>query len=231
MKRSVRSAAMLDGSAALSNMGQELGVASSRTYAQDSLHRLFKHLADGNYKENRRYDTDQESLHLFYLAELFPRGDREDAGMSDMVAAEEKTADNSNIYDQCHGNNHWAATAKLRPHELPQRRSVLVARQEWEGYVVEIKKNFLVARLTDLTAGSKYESEEATIPLNEIADSDKEKMTIGSIFRWVFGYELSPMGDKKQVSQIVFRDLPRMTKEDFAKGKEWAKKIKTILSK
>ena len=90
-------------------------------------------------------------------------------------------------------------------------RATLHALQEWEGYVVEVERDELVARLVDLTAGSTHEEEEAVIPLAEISECDVAAVRVGSIFRWVIGYERSPSGTKKRVSQIVFRDLPRMT--------------------
>lgn len=104
-------------------------------------------------------------------------------------------------------------------------KSVEMILQEWEGHVVSIEKDAFVARLVDLTAGMQYESEEATIPLKELSDTDIAKMDIGSIFHWVIGYERSPEGSRKRVSQIVFRDLPRMTEDDLRAGKEWASKI------
>ena len=69
--------------------------------------------------------------------------------------------------------------------------------QEWEGYVVEIGDTDFTARLVDLTAGSSYEEEEATVPLNELSDNDIVKLRIGSLFRWVIGYERSPAGTKR----------------------------------
>ena len=99
------------------------------------------------------------------------------------------------------------------------------ALQEWEGYVVELNDAEFTARLTDLTAGASYAGEEADIPLEEISESDAARMKVGSIFRWVIGYERSPAGAKKRVSQIVFRDLPRITKSDLRAGKEWTSKI------
>ncbi len=94
--------------------------------------------------------------------------------------------------------------------------------QEWEGYVLEIVDKHFVARLIDLTAGSAQEEEEATIPLAELSDEDAAKMRRGSIFRWVIGYERSAMGTKKRVSQIVFRDLPAISKADLQAGGQWA---------
>lgn len=96
--------------------------------------------------------------------------------------------------------------------------------QEWEGYVVEMRGDEFVARLVDLTAGSTHEEEEAIIPKAMISGNDLATAVVGSIFRWVIGYERSPGGTKKKrVSRIVFRDLPRMTERDFREGRRWAR--------
>ena len=108
---------------------------------------------------------------------------------------------------------------------LPHRAPMVSfhALQEWEGYVVEMCATDFVAHLTDLTAGASHEQEEATIPLTELSDHDAARMTTGSVFRWVIGYERSPAGTKKRVSQIVLRDLPAMTEADLRSGEEWAR--------
>ncbi len=98
------------------------------------------------------------------------------------------------------------------------------ALQEWEGYVLEKGDDEFTARLLDLTAGSLQEEEEAVIPLAEISEDDLKRLHPGSVFRWVIGYERSASGTKRRVSQIVFRDLPVVTKQDLAEGKEWARK-------
>ena len=97
--------------------------------------------------------------------------------------------------------------------------------QEWEGYIIEIGDTDFVARLVDLTAGATLEEEEALIPLTEISDNDAAGMQLGSIFRWVIGYERSAAGTKKRVSQFVFRDLPVVTKSDLRDGESWAREI------
>ena len=99
------------------------------------------------------------------------------------------------------------------------------ALQEWEGYVASIEGDTFVARLVDVTAGHTHESEEAIIPLEELSSRDAANMALGDIFRWVIGYEHSPAGERKRVSQIVFRELPRMTESDFREGREWAEKV------
>ncbi len=111
------------------------------------------------------------------------------------------------------------------PLPLPRRAPTASfhALQEWEGYVVEMRATDFLAHLTDLTAGAPHEQEEATIPLSELSDHDAARMTTGSVFRWVIGYERSPAGTKKRVSQIVLRDLPAMTEADLRSGEEWAR--------
>ena len=107
------------------------------------------------------------------------------------------------------------------PHRAPT--ASFHALQEWEGYVVEMRATDFVAHLTDLTAGASHEQEEAIIPFTELSDHDAARMTAGSMFRWVIGYERSPAGTKKRVSQIVLRDLPAMTEADLRGGEEWAR--------
>lgn len=108
----------------------------------------------------------------------------------------------------------------------PTDAATFIALQEWEGHVLEINGDEFVAALVDLTAGSSHEEEEAIIPLSEIADEDATALRVGAIFRWVIGYERSRSGTKKRVSQIVFRDLPRVTERDLQQGREWARETR-----
>ena len=52
--------------------------------------------------------------------------------------------------------------------------------QEWEGYVVEIGDGDFTGRLTDLTAGHSWDSEEAVVPLEELSDYDRARLRQGS---------------------------------------------------
>ncbi len=119
---------------------------------------------------------------------------------------------------------------KVSKEHTASNRATLHALQEWEGYVVEIRAGEFVARLIDLTAGLLHESEEAIIPLAEISERDAATMVVGSIFRWVIGYERSHEGTRSRKSQIVFRDLPRMTEADLREGEEWARKVSQSLN-
>lgn len=103
--------------------------------------------------------------------------------------------------------------------------SVFHALQEWEGYVTAIHQTEFFARLVDITAGASTEEEEARIPLAEISDDDAQRLRLGSIFRWVIGYERSSFGTKKRVSHIVLRDLPTLTRRDIRDGQTWAEEV------
>ena len=106
----------------------------------------------------------------------------------------------------------------------PSSPVTLHALQEWEGYVTEINNAEFTANLTDLTAKATVAVEEATIPMDEVSEADAAKMQVGSIFRWVIGYERTA-GTKKRVSHIVFRDLPAITESDVRDGEDWARRI------
>lgn len=128
--------------------------------------------------------------------------------------------------------NESSATAAVRPHTTATPAASLHALQEWEGYVTEIKESEFVANLLDVTAGDIYAGEEAVIPLDEISETDAAKMHTGSIFRWVIGYERAPSsGNKRRVSQIVFRDLPAFTKRDLKEAEEWAEEMMAVFDK
>lgn len=101
--------------------------------------------------------------------------------------------------------------------------------QEWEGYVISINDDDFEARLLDLTARAKREEEEATIPYSEISEKERNEMRLGSIFRWTIGYESSPSGTRRMISQIVFRNLPVVTQRDADEAWEWALETRRLL--
>ena len=96
--------------------------------------------------------------------------------------------------------------------------------QEWEGYVILKGTEDFTVRLLDLTKSSTYEEEEAVIPFSEITNDERKSMRLGSIFRWVIGYERSASGTKQRVSRIVFRDLPVVTKQEITEADQRAKR-------
>ena len=108
----------------------------------------------------------------------------------------------------------------------------MTALQEWEGRVVAVREEEIVALLFDVTAAEAsseserdIEDEEAVIPLSEIDEADLKHLREGSIFRWVIGYGYTRSGRRRRISDIVFRDLPAITVHDRALGEAWAKRM------
>ena len=95
--------------------------------------------------------------------------------------------------------------------------------QEWEGWVVEIREDNFVGRLVDVTAGSTHEEEEAEIPLAQISDRASTQLRLGSVFRWMVGYERSVSGAKNRVSKIEFLNIPPLTKKAWEESRAWAR--------
>ena len=114
----------------------------------------------------------------------------------------------------------------LPPPVKPVPTASLHPMQEWEGYVIKVGEDEFEAQLLDLTAGDPVPREEAVIPLEEIDDDDRHTLAVGSVFRWVIGYERSPAGTRKAVSQIVFLDLPPVREIDLERGREWADRLR-----
>jgi len=118
---------------------------------------------------------------------------------------------NHNFSDMTRGSS-WAHP--IRPlAETP--RPKFVAKQEWEGIVVEVAEDSIIAVLLDITAGDELPSEQATFPLDEIQEGDRDLIKLGAVFRWTIGYQTLPGGTKQRVSQIVFRRLPQWTGLDM----------------
>lgn len=117
-----------------------------------------------------------------------------------------------------HGRYGTASTYRLPP-------VVFHPLQEWEGRIVEVLDNEFVARLLDITAGSSYDHEEATIPFDEIADRDRDKICLGSFFRWVVGYQRFAVGTKRHTSQIVFREFPDASEEERRESQDKADQL------
>ena len=123
------------------------------------------------------------------------------------------------------------------PEPLPETRHWVTMHplQEWEGYIIGMRESQFVARLRDLTAESsasdreRVPEEEATVSSSEVSDEDLGRMQVGSVFRWVIGYERAATGTKRRISQIVFRDLPSLTQEDKIEGLSWAREIMASL--
>jgi hypothetical protein len=109
--------------------------------------------------------------------------------------------------------------------EQGRARASFYALQEWEGYVTEILEDSFRAILVDITAKSSEPEEQIQLSFDELAfEEDKSSMRIGSIFRWAIGYERMASGQRKRVSQILFRKRPAWTKADLSAARSAAQR-------
>jgi hypothetical protein len=94
--------------------------------------------------------------------------------------------------------------------QLP-REEVL---QEWEGQVQEVGERVFSARLVDLTAGEKEETEESDLPIDDLVEADRGLLVPGAVFRWIIGYRWSN-GEKERFTRVVIRRLPIWTEQEI----------------
>lgn len=99
-----------------------------------------------------------------------------------------------------------APLIRLAPLRAPRRRFDIVL--QWEGVVREIEGDSVRAELLDLTDPSAA-MEIMEIPLAEIPVGDQPLLKEGSVFYWSIGYETSPGGQIRRVSEIRVRRTPR----------------------
>ena len=72
--------------------------------------------------------------------------------------------------------------------------------------------------------------EEGVFEIECVSDNDKQLMKVGAVFRWTLGYERSPSGTKKKVSQVVFRRLPAWSKRDIDESNKEAAMLAAFFS-
>ena len=102
--------------------------------------------------------------------------------------------------------------------------------KEWEGYVVDVVEDHMIANLIDLTARENRPSSTVEIPLEELEPADIKRLRPGMIFRWAIGYLRTPTGTRKRTSNIVFRNLPQWTKQELAEAKKKAAEMAKYFS-
>jgi CheY-like chemotaxis protein len=101
--------------------------------------------------------------------------------------------------------------------------------QEWEGQVQEVGSNYFSARLVDLTAGEKEETEEAELPLDDLIESDRALVVPGAVFRWIIGYRYM-YGQKERFTRVVIRRLPMWTEQEIRSADREAADLYDALS-
>lgn len=100
---------------------------------------------------------------------------------------------------------------------------------EWEGYVTQIDSKTFEADLNGVFGeGVEGEVDEATIPLDEIREADKDLLDIGALFRLCVTYEQSARGQVRRFTELVFRRMPIYMSGDMEAAKREAERLSGI---
>ncbi|MCI0454176.1 MAG: hypothetical protein L0Y68_04175 [Candidatus Dadabacteria bacterium] len=105
----------------------------------------------------------------------------------------------------------------------PYKPDYFLSLQKWEGNVIEVMKDYFLAKLVDLTAPGA--DEQAEIPLEEVSIEDLDLVVPGAIFYWNIGYEDESNGQRKRTSIIRFRRLPAWSQSEIKEAKKEAEEI------
>lgn len=114
------------------------------------------------------------------------------------------------------GGNPTAATLFSIPRYEPIRTkpAAFVVEAEWEGSVVLVTDDHIVAALVGVKGGVAAQEVEAEIPWDEIADDDCSLVRLGALFRLSVGHEIEH-GTRSRYSRLVFRRLPAWSRRDL----------------
>jgi len=123
------------------------------------------------------------------------------------------------------------APAVLQPQPLirlnsasgPMPRKIRIL-QQWEGVIIEVGNSDFTAELRNLTEIDSP-PQVAEFPYSEISNSDRSLVAPGAVFYWSIGYDTTPGGQVRRVSEIRLRRSPEWTERKLeavaAEAKEW----------
>lgn len=100
--------------------------------------------------------------------------------------------------------------------------------QHWEGVVDEIGEDGFWATLSDLTNPDNPE-EYAELPLSEVALTDLEILKPGAVFYWSIGYETTPAGTRRRVSEVRLRRNPTWTRRAIENLESEAERLAALM--
>ena len=115
-----------------------------------------------------------------------------------------------------------APLIRLTRKQAPTRRFEIL--QQWEGVVNEITDESIWAELRDLTRQS-LAIEVVELLLEEIPRADRPLLKIGGVFYWSIGYETSPGGQIRRVSEIRVRRTPQWSRHSVDSVRAKAKDL------
>ena len=103
---------------------------------------------------------------------------------------------------------------------------------EWNGCVTVVEDGpyFMATLKGILGEGVKGEEEDATIPVSDVSEWDKDLLRPGNFFRLCVIYEILPSGQPRRSTQVVFRRLPAYRQHDLdtalERGRELARGLR-----
>jgi hypothetical protein len=105
--------------------------------------------------------------------------------------------------------------SNLKPRQNKSRSSSLTPSQEWEGYVESIGRETFTINLTNVRDTSGSITDQAEFELRELPENDQKRLEIGSVVRWIVGFERLSNDTRQRVSRIHLRRLPVFSRRDY----------------
>jgi hypothetical protein len=162
-------------------------------------------------------DRDKEPTGLSFLPSFFPPLDQK--GSFEPNYDSEKIALNDTSFTEKISDNIKKTSQRYVPIFI-QRQAVtnrFIALQKWEGIVLQVNNDSMIARLLDLTNdGSDGEAE---FNLSEIHSDDLPLVKIGALFYWNIGY-MDKKGQRIRASIIRFKRIPNWRKDELEIAKK-----------
>lgn len=109
-----------------------------------------------------------------------------------------------------------ARLIRLPPAQPSVRRFEVL--QQWEGIIIEHDSEVATVELADLTNPGERK-EIAELSLCEFAVSDRSLLGSGCVFYWTIGYDTTPGGQVRRLSEIRVRRTPRWTETEIENAK------------
>ena len=111
---------------------------------------------------------------------------------------------------------------RLPPGTLPKERVRVL--QQWEGVVTDTTDDSFFAELQDL-GKPLVPLEIVEVAIDEVPEDDRSLLVEGAVFYWSIGYETSPGGQLKRMSEVRLRRTPRWTKRSLQQAKKQAEEM------
>ena len=106
--------------------------------------------------------------------------------------------------------------------DIKYLRNYSTTLQSWKGVVVEIKEDFFVAELDDLTNGGTKEI--ADIELFSVSPDDRKLVSVGASFYWNIGYKMNN-GQITKESLIRFQRMIDWNEDDYDQAADRASEL------